>query len=167
MKARPIRIEGDAAYVPLTKGYEAVIDAADAPLVGKFNWCVQVDRKTVYAQRNDYSGGKRRTVYLHRVIMGDPDGFQVDHRDGCGLNNRRTNLRIATPEQNQHNQRISRASTSGFKGVCWDKRSGKWRAKIKSGIKYHHLGYFTMPEAAHAAYAEASARLHGEFGRVA
>jgi len=167
MKARPIRIEGDVAYIPLTQGYEAVIDAADVPLVAGFNWCANVQSHAIYVKRAVRCGPKRSTVTLHRVLMDEPDGMQIDHIDGDGLNNRRLNLRKATAAQNQHNQGINIVNTSGFKGVGFHKESGKWSAKIKINRKRLHLGYFATPEAAHAAYAEASARLHGEFGRVA
>ena len=170
---RPIRIDGDIAYVPLTKGYEAVIDVADVPLVEGFNWTAMVKArpdgsvKTVYAWRADYSGAKQRAVYLHRTIIGEPRGFEVDHRDCDGLNNRRVNLRNATKAQNQQNRRLAKDNTSGFKGVAWRKREGKWQASISKYGKRHYLGCFGCPTAAHFAYIKASRELHGEFGRVA
>lgn len=164
---RAIRIEGDVAYVPLTKGYEAVIDAADVPLVDGFNWCAQVQSHTVYAIRRDCSGPTPSTVRMHRAIISEIDGLEVDHRDGNGLNNRRNNLRESTKAQNQQNSRIRRNNTSGFKGVCWDKASGKWMASIKANGKRRTLGRFTTPDVAHAAYVMASRALHGEFGRIA
>jgi hypothetical protein len=167
MKKRPIRIEGAIAFVPLTKDYEAVIDAADLPLVDCLNWSADVDRSVVYAKRTDCSGPRRRTVMMHRVLMGDPSGVEIDHVDGDGLNNRRSNLRWATDQQNAHNRRISSLNTSGFKGVYWDKARGAWRATITLNCVRRHLGYFDTPEAAHAAYVKASASLHGEFGRAA
>jgi len=166
-KQRPIRIDGDVAYITLTKGYEAVIDAVDVPLVYGFNWAAMVKPRAVYATRKDYSGQKQRTVYLHRTIMGEPEGFEVDHHDGDGLNNMRSNLRTATKQQNMHNQRLSSRNNSGFKGVNWRKSKGKWRAAIALNGKSRHLGYFATPELAHAAYCEASARLHGDFSRAA
>ena len=166
MKARPIRIVGDLAYVTLTRGYEAVIDSADVPLVDGFNWCALVHKNAVYARRADCSGIKQRAVYLHRVILGEPDGMDVDHRDGDGLNNRRNNLREATRSQNMCNQRISSRNTHGLKGVHWHKAAGKWQAHIKLNGRNRHLGLFTTPEAAYAAYCDASTRLHGDFGRT-
>ena len=164
---RQIRIEGDLAYIPLTLGYEAVIDAADVSLVDKWNWCALVTPWSVYAKRSVRTGPKSRSILLHRVLMGEPTGLEVDHRCGNGLNNCRNNLRIATNAQNQHNQRTSIRNSLGLKGVGWHKASGKWRSTIMLHGKRKHLGLFDTPEAAHAAYAEASAELHGEFGRVA
>jgi hypothetical protein len=163
---RPITIEGDAAYVALTKGYKAVIDAEDAHLVDGWNWTALVRRNTVYAYRKDCSGQKLRAAYMHRVIMGEPEGLQVDHRDGDGLNNCRSNLREATHAENMRNRRLGRDNTTGFKGVAWHKASGKYQAKIRLNGERKWLGLHDTPEAAHAAYRKASTRLHGEFGRI-
>jgi len=98
--------------------------------------------------------------------MDAPSNLEVDHRDCDGLNNRRSNLRLATMVQNMLNQGCRRDNASGFKGVTWDKGRSKWRAQIALNKKRHYLGLFDEPEAAHAAYAEASVKFHGEFGRV-
>jgi len=163
---RPIAIEGKIARIPLTKGHVAIIDAADVPLVEAWNWYALVVRDTVYAIRGKWTGGKQRTILLHRVIMAPPDDLQVDHRSGDGLDCRRANMRLATRAQNQHNQRTRRDNTSGFKGVSWDRGGQKWQAHIKIDGKQIYLGLFTSPESAHAAYSEASARLHGDYGRL-
>jgi AP2 domain/HNH endonuclease len=171
-RARPIRVEGDIAYIPLTKGYEAIIDAADVPLVNGCNWQAHEKKRgdgsiyTVYAVRFFEGDGKRTSKRLHRVLLGD-GALHVDHIDGDGLNNRRCNLRAATRSQNMHNQRVRRDNASGFKGVHLDKRTSMWTAQIASGGKRKRLGSYGSPEEAHAAYVLASARLHGEFGRVA
>jgi hypothetical protein len=166
MKIRPIRICGDVAYVPLTQGYEAIIDVADVSLVDCYNWRSLLTGATVYAFRSDYSGNKKRSVSVHRTIMGEPDVLHVDHRDGDGLNNRRDNLRLATRSQNMHNRRVNRNSKSGFKGVFWHKAGKKWMAQIKINGEPIYLGLFASPEEAHAAYRRASEQYHGEFGRT-
>lgn len=166
MKKRPVRIDGDVAYVPLTKGYEAMIDASDVELVDSFNWQALVGSHAVYAQRIDRSGSKKKTIRMHRVISGAGHGLEVDHINGNGLDNRRSNLRVATHQQNLQNQRISKTNNTGFKGVSWHKTARKWRARITVSGKETHLGFFPSLEAAHAAYAIASSRMHGDFGRV-
>ena len=105
------------AELPLTKGYVAIIDEADLPLVGRWKWSALVTSSTVYAKRND----RGRIVLLHRVLMG-AEGWnaRVDHRDGNGLNNCRSNLRLCTQAQNTANQRPQRNKSpewSRFKGV--------------------------------------------------
>ena len=162
---RPIRVDGQLAYIPLTQGYEAIIDAADVPLVDGRVWFALVDGKNVYAGRRGPRPA-RKTIWMHRVIAGTPDGFETDHRDGNGLNNRQENLRTATPSQNRCNQKLLDRNTSGMKGVSPHKASGKFQASISINKKQRHLGLFLTKEDAAAAYAEASAELHGAFGRL-
>lgn len=171
---RPIRIEGDVAYVPLTQGYEAVIDASDVPFVQGHNWFARKawkrngELRTVYAMRNSArERGRQRTIMMHKVLLGVERSVEVDLRDGDGLNNRRGNLRPATRAQNQHNRRLGVDNTSGFKGVYWDRNAQRWRAQICASGHQKHLGCFDSREAAASAYASASAKLHGEFGRTA
>lgn len=160
---RRIRVEGNIAYVPLTQGYEAVIDAADVPLVEKHNWCVFRNKKNLYAKFTRVTnGGKFTSVLMHRVIMGLPTSI-IDHKDGNGLNNCRDNLREATQAENRRNSKISVKNTSGFKGV---RRSGnRWHAYIVAGRSIF-LGSFSAREDAYAAYCAAAKRLHGDFARL-
>lgn len=165
---RPIRIEGNDAFLTLTRGYTAVIDAVDAPLVSDRNWSALVRKNTVYAISNETVGaGKQKMIFLHRILLGSPKAMHCDHIDGDGLNNRRCNLRIATPAQNQWNQRILTKTESGLKGVFRHKGRRKWQSAIVKHGKRFYLGSFETKEDAAAAYAKASAELHGEFGRTA
>jgi hypothetical protein len=164
---RYIRVEGDVAIIPLTQGYEAVIDAADVPLVDGRNWSAAVQRnargqvRTVYA----FHKAKSACTMLHRAIIGAPDGAFVDHINGNGLDNRRSNLRLADKVQNGANSGIRVNNTSGFKGV--NRHGDLWRAKINVLGKTHHLGLFPTAEQAAAAYAAASLKFHGDFARSA
>lgn len=171
---RPIRIEGQVAYVPLTKGYEAIIDADDVPLVEGFDWHALVQRRrdglvrAVYAIRSaPQAGGKRRHLWMHRVILSLDEDAYGDHVDGNGLDNRRCNLRPATGTQNRQNLRLAANNTSGIKGVSWAAREQRWRSVIRVNGGYVSLGYYANLDAAAEAYAQASAKLHGEFGRAA
>jgi hypothetical protein len=164
-KKRQIRIEGNIAYVPLPHGREAIIDAEDAELVGKYNWSLY--SKGYAATSVRAANGKKKTLSLHRLVMNPPDGMDIDHIHGETLDNRKSQLRFATHSQNEHNKGAPATNTSGFKGVNWSKRNKKWRAQIRSNSKSIHLGLFHSPEAAHAAYCEAAKRLHGEFARTA
>ena len=162
---RKIRIVGDVAYVALTKGYEAIISSADAHLVERHNWVVVIKKcNKIYAYRSIGPRGKQRTIYMHRVIMNAPDGYEVDHVNGDGLDNRRQNMRLVTHQQNLCNQLISSKNRSGFRGVSWDKNMKTWRAQITVHYKMKFLGLFESAESAHAAYVEASKMLHGQYG---
>lgn len=169
VKARHITIEGDVAFVPLTRGYTAVIDAADVHLVAGHNWHAIVAKNAVYARRWENVGvRRRRAVILHRVILGVSDQtIEVDHIDRDGLNNRRVNLRKCSKAENGHNSRKQINNKSGFKGVYWDTRNKGWRAQITVYGERKHLGLFATAEEAHTAYSAAAHKFHGSFARVA
>lgn len=165
---REITISGDVAMVPLTRGFVAQIDASDLHKVAGFNWFAVVQSYTVYAVRR-VSGVKGRgsKISMHRQIIGATNDVQVDHVDLNGLNNRRENLRIATPQQNCFNRRKTRANTSGFKGVCWNRKSRKWQAGIRINRRSVHLGLFETIDAAYNAYCKAANQHYGEYARIA
>lgn len=166
--SREILIDGDVAYVPLTRGYEAVIDATDVYLVAGRNWSAATTprRKAVYAVRVEVQDGREKMLLLHRVIAGTADNQHTDHKDGDGLNNRRSNLRTCTQAENNRNTGIRKDNTSGFKGVFFNKRTQKWRAEIMANGQRIGLGQFATADLAHMAYQTAAADLHGDFVRA-
>jgi hypothetical protein len=121
-------------------------------------------QKKMYARhwfrRADRSSG---FIYLHTFLTGWP---LVDHANGNGLDNRRSNLRLATGTQNNANRRLASNSTSGFKGVNLYKRTGRWRAHIAIHRQQKHLGYFRTAEEAARAYDIAALALFGEFALI-
>ena len=170
---RRVTVRDGVAHVPLTKGYVALVDEADYPKVTGKSWsarvCLKADGslRTVYAFRTQWIDGRRRNVGLHHVVAGVPPGTLLDHADGDGLNNRRGNVRAATPSQNAQNCARSVRNTSGVKGVYWSMGAGKWHARIKVSGRDHSLGLFRCITAAAVAYAKASRDMHREFGRLA
>jgi len=160
-----IDLGGDVASLTLTRGYVAVVDAADVPLVngGKWTALVSPKRHAVYACRS--VAGKM--LLLHRLILAAPPGVEVDHIDGDGLNNRRANLRLCSHADNQKNKGPRSGSRSGLKGVSWDSRAGRWRAEIAANGRRRWLGLFDDPAEAASAYEVAAKELHGEFARIA
>lgn len=78
----------------------------------------------------------------------------VDHANREKSDNRWENLRPATPSENRANEGLRRDNTTGYKGVSWNKRRGKWHARGRRGGRVAHLGYFDdLEEAAEAARA--------------
>lgn len=157
----------ETVQVPISRGYFVTIDREDYERVTQFKWTALPTRWTVYARRNvKGTNGKQHSLYLHRFLMGDPEGLEVDHKDGNGLDNRKANLRIANKSQQACNTKKQKRNKSGFKGVGWAKRNQKWQAYIGIDRKFIHLGYFNSKEEAAAARKSAAILLHKDFHRI-
>lgn len=102
--------------------------------------------------------------FLHRLIL-QTAAPRIDHINHDPLDNRRENLRPATVAQNAHNAVRHRDNKSGYKGVYFDKQTGRWRSQIMVEGRRISLGRFSTAEAASAAYDKACRELHGEFAR--
>lgn len=156
--------------IMLTRGQVAIVDDQDAEL-SRHHWHATRHPDSSWYARRNVPGQHGKMVLLHREIAKraglDIDGKEVDHWDGNGLNNRRANLRVATRVQNAKNMPKPRRNKSGFKGVSFYARDGRWQAHIKADGVNHYLGRFDTPEEAAVAYEEAAKRLHGEFARTA
>lgn len=156
--------------VQLTQGKVALVSDSDWALVCKYKWHAHKgSHKTWYAtfcQRYGSGGKLKRFIRMHRLIKDAPKNLEVDHRNGDGLDNRRSNLRLATHKQNSHNKTKHKDNASGFKGVSWDKRNSRWVVSIMVDGVYYFLGRFGSKINAAAAYAKAAHRLHGRFAKI-
>jgi len=154
--------DGAVRYIPLTQGKYAIVDAEDYERVNRYKWCLSRTGKQLYAQRR--TGGK--TIRMHQFIMNPPKGMVVDHIDGNGLNNRRSNLRICTRPENNLNRRRHPRNTTGFKGVYQNKKTGKYSAQVCLKGKPTRLGSFVTAVEAARAYDRKAIELFGEFARL-
>ena len=102
-----------------------------------------------------------RLAYLY--VEGRFPKNLIDHRDGVRSNNRWSNLRDCSYSQNRLNSKISVKNSSGFKGVTYDPRRGKWLSRAKIDKKSKHLGYFDSAEDASLAYQNHVKVSHGQF----
>lgn len=107
---------------------------------------------------------KGKLELLHRLVMGSPDSF-VDHKNGCRLDCRKSNLRLATATQNTQNSSLYSNNTSGYKGVHLFKNK-YWAASIVYLKKKIHIGYFDSPEKAAEAYNKKALELFKEFAKL-
>ena len=118
-----ITIKENHAEIKTAKGGIILIDVSDAKSCKEHSW--YIDDKgypsTCY---------KGKTTRLHRFLIGETNGLQVDHINRNKLDNRRCNLRLVTNQQNQFNQGISKNNTSSVKGVYYNKQCKKWCCQI-------------------------------------
>ena len=160
--------------VPLTKGYVAIVDDVDA-WIADVKWRVNINHRSMYGLRSKKQNGRQYQFMLHRVLMERIVGRTltkdeiVDHIDGDGLNNVRSNLRLCTRSQNMWNKKAHRNTSTGLKGVTFvtGHEPRNWKAQIHVGRKNIYLGYHDTPEAAHKAYCDAAQFYFGEYWRAA
>jgi hypothetical protein len=146
------------------------------PLTGIFTWRITQGNRIAGAIAGTPSH-ERRTIqifgcrqpaavvaWLH--FYGKWPEREVDHKNLNAMDDRISNLREATISQNGMNKGIRKDSSTGFKGVSVDSRSGKYVARIsdRNGTR-KLLGYFPEPEQASAAYKIAARTIYGEFAR--
>lgn len=140
--------------IKASRGAIFLVDDEDFEYLNQFSWTLN---SCNYAGR--YSDG--RFITMHRLIMGNPKGKQVDHIDGNRFNNQRSNLRICTQSQNCMNRKATTKGSSGFRGVHKTKYS--YQARIEVSGKKMNLGHFKEPMEAAIAYNKAAVKYHGEF----
>ncbi|MBB5150284.1 HNH endonuclease [Ureibacillus thermosphaericus] len=119
---------------------EILIDKDDFDKVNEFSgtWSAKKDGNTHYAEiRNGKS-----FIKIHRLIMNYNGNKVIDHKNGNGLDNRKSNLRIVTHKVNSRNRKPSKNNKSGVTGVGYNKSSNKWEVQIKVDGKSKYLGLF-------------------------
>ena len=155
--------------IPLSKGKVATVDDADFEWLNQWKWTAIAcgrTRKFFYAYRYPGTRNKRKLVLMHRVIARASESEMVDHRDLDTLNNQRSNLRICTRSQNNHNCRVKKNNKAGIKGIHFEKDSQKWIAEICVNYRRIKLGRFSDPLKASQAYDKACEKYFGDFART-
>lgn len=152
--------------IQLTRGMVALVDDEDYIFLAQWKWAYKDKghRNTGYAVRGkSMPNGRYKVFAMHRVIMDALITHEIDHINGNGLDNRKENLRIATKAQNQMHKQLQRNNTSGYKGVYYSEKKGKWRSAIGYNNKGYKLGWYKTKEAAAEAYNRAAVKHHGAF----
>jgi hypothetical protein len=157
--AEPDESDDTVRRIPLSNGQFVIVDAADYEWLSQYTWTMIA---AGYAGRNE----KGKLVLMHRQIMNPPKGMVVDHIDGGILNNRRSNLRICTREQNVRNSAKRRHAASRYKCVGFDKKLGRWFARFRYKSMHLWLGYFDDEAEAARAYDRKAVEYFGEFARL-
>lgn len=152
--------------IKLTQNKFTIVDDSDYEWLNQYKWYFSQQRGSGYSHRTPFINGKKKMVSMHRFILGVENNMEVDHINGNGLDNRRSNLRISTHQQNICNQKLRFDNTSGYKGVSLDKRYRKWKSFIYTKNKQHGLGYYSNIKEAAKAYNQAALKYFGEFARL-
>lgn len=146
----------DYKLIPLTKGKFAKVDNDDFDKLKDHNWYIS----------NGYVCN-RRIGRIHRFIMNCNKDMVVDHKNHDTLDNRKSNLRICTNQNNVINARKRKKNvTSIYKGVSWANDRHKWRANICFNGKISRLGSFDNEIEAAKAYDAKAKELFGEFAKT-
>lgn len=156
--------------ISLTQEFVTQVDDWNYDFLNQWNWYVTYNNNGIpYVARNDSRKnnmqGKQKRIYMHRVIMKTPKHLQCDHihidAPNNTLNNQEENLRNATRSQNRINSNAK--STTGYRGVSFNKLNNKYQCRITINRKEKHLGYFDNPIIAAQKYDRYALKYHGEY----
>lgn len=145
----------DMRFIPLTQGKRAVVDDEDYEFLNQWKW--HINRDTPSRMMGSRKNRKRQD--MGRLLMNNPVGKVVDHKNRNRLDNRRANLRICTKKQNLANRGVNKNSTTGYKGVHFDSRHKSYNVVIKG----KHIGSYKTLEEAAVVYDKKATELYGEF----
>jgi hypothetical protein len=157
--------------IELTKAKVAIVDDEDYEMIvsSGYRWTAFENRSRCYAGTAFRTPDGMRAVLMHRFIMGVTEReIEVDHINGNPLDNRRSNLRLATRGQNAKNRRKKVTAKLKYKGIEIDRGNGQspYRARIYVDGKAIRLGSYKTQEEAARAYDNGARKYHGEFARL-
>jgi hypothetical protein len=147
------------------KGEEIFVDDEDFDWLNSSTWRLDKDGYAVRTPVGPRLPGKPKIEFMHRLVMGLSygDRRKVDHVHHVKTDNRKSELRICTNQQNGFNSKRRSHNKSGYKGVVLVDRDPPWRASIVVNKKQRYLGLFETPELAHEFYCLAADLVYGEF----
>ncbi len=153
--------------INLRDGVSTMVDNVDYDLLAMYVWYLVVE-ESGYRYCCGYNPSTKKNIRMSRLILGVSDtSLVVDHIDGNPLNNQRSNLRVCTIAQNNRNRRaILTSSSSGVKGVSFEKKRGKWKASISINGASKTLGRFSKITDAAKAYNDAATFYFNDFAKL-
>lgn len=154
-KSNEYDLTGEYGIGYLNDGRFFQFDKEDYERIKEFKWIVNSDGYVLKANNCNES--------MHRFLMGYPKGMEVDHINHNKLDNRKSNLRICTHQQNVMNIERKKKSNSGHKGIFYSEKYNKYLAHIGYNKKLIHLGTFDTLEEALEVRKKAELEYFGEF----
>ena len=148
---------GEWFVVPLKDGTPVKVSPDDYEWAASVNWTI----------RGGYATNRR--LGMHRLVLSRALGRpllsheQVDHINRDSLDNRRANLRVASPGENVRNKTLTSSNSSGFIGVSWCSQTSSWRSVILLDRARFHIGRFKDIEEAAWMRDQFAIELHGDF----
>jgi hypothetical protein len=142
-----------------------LVDESDYQELSRYRW--HLHNKGYITRYNRISKNKYNHVYIHRQILNllDKPELEGDHENNDRMDNRRSNLRVATRKQNCQNiSKTKRITSSKYKGVR--SRDKNWIAIIKTNRKTQHIGTFRTEYAAAKAYDQRAKEIFGDFAKL-
>lgn len=140
-KENRYEVNGDVVTMYDSKGYSFLIDLEDLDRVREYCW--KVSERGYVQTTSPMVNGRRTYIPLHRFVMNCTDhSMVVDHINHNTSDNRKCNLRICTPTQNQYNVKPSAYNKSGVRGVRFNKYCNKWEVGFTLEGKHRIIGYF-------------------------
>lgn len=148
--------------IPLTKGKFAIVDDRDYELLNKHKW-LATNRYAARAEHyyNEIGKRKQKWIYMHRFIANAPDRMEVDHINRNTFDNRRSNLRVATHQQNSFNH--PGYGNRGVTKVTNRPLKKPYCVRLMIGGKNLYLGYYKTLGKARQVWKEAAEKYYGQF----
>lgn len=142
------------AKIPLQNGEYAIIDKEDYERCMEYLWFAAKQGNSIKVLTNTSEG----VLYLSRFVSNAEKGKEIVHRNGNTLDHRKGNLMSVDRKYIAQSRRGKKNSSSIYKGVSYDKKRKRWKARIRQ----RHLGWFEKEEDAALAYNAAAVEEYGE-----
>ena len=154
-KTNDYNLSGEYGIGYTSNGEEFYFDLEDYDKIKDYSWHLQGDGYI----GTHISGGKQ--LRMHRLLI--PSEQKIDHINHCLVDNRKSNLRVATTSQNGMNRTINRNNKSGITGVCYNKQTNKYVATMKYNLKDIFIGSYQGFTNASLARLETEEKYYKEF----
>jgi len=159
--------------IKLTQGKVTMVNDEDFEYLNQWKWCATKKSNSYYATTRSKKTLKfkdKNMILIHQIILermlGHKNFEMVDHIDGDGLNNQRSNLRPATYQENNMNRLKGENKSSVYKGVYKHSKCSGYISQIILNRYNIYLGYFNTEEEAAEAYNKKAIELFGEYAKL-